>query len=241
MLGSTDNPAERDRLRGAIAELNLPVVRGVARHYRSRGQPLEDIEQVGCLGLVKAINNFRPEHGIDFLAYALPTITGEIKRHFRDRAWAIRPTRPVQEMQVRVIAATADLRQALGRDPSVAELASDLGEDEQTVRQAVNAHVYYATASLDTVVFDGEVPLAEAVGAEDPGFSTAEARAVLAPALSRLAEDDRHILDLRFYRGLSQREIGAETGLTQMQVSRALARLLLDLRKAMEGDVIGAT
>jgi RNA polymerase sigma-B factor len=238
-LRATDDPEERDRLSGAIAELNLDVVRAVARRYRSRGQPLEDLEQVGCLGLVKAINNFRPEQGADFLAYAVPTITGEVKRHFRDRSWAIRPTRAIQELQVNAAAAAADLRQALGHEPSVGELAAHLDEDEHMVRRAVDAHVCYASVSLDNIVTSGDMTFAGAFGMEDGGFSTAEARAILAPALRRLTDDDRHILSLRFYRGLSQREIGAETGLSQMQVSRTLARLLVDLRQAIEGEALG--
>jgi RNA polymerase sigma-B factor len=239
-LADTDDPEERDLLRARIVDLNLDVVRGAARRYRNRGVPLEDLEQVGCLGLVKAINRFRPEHGSDFLSYAVPTITGELKRYFRDRCWVIRPTRQIQELQPRAVAAAADLRQALGRDPTLEELTDDLGEDRHTVRLAVNAHVCYAAASLDSIVADGQLPLGGVLGEDEPGFATAEARAMLAPALSRLTDHDRRILTLRFYRGLSQREIGAKVGLSQMQISRILSRLLFELRGALEGGVVGS-
>jgi RNA polymerase sigma-B factor len=231
--------SERGTLRKAVAELNLGIVRGLARRYRGRGESVEDLEQAGCVGLMKAINGFRTDRGTEFLTYALPTISGELKKHFRDHCWTVRPTRRVQELQAEVASATATMSQELGREPSLGELADELGEDSDALGEAVAAHGCYTPRSLDAPLPSGESPFAAVLGRDEIGFSQAEAHVVLAEAVRKLSPRDRQILGMRFFRDLTQRQIAAEIGTTQMQVSRVLTRIMARLREEIAASALG--
>jgi len=230
------DPTERQRLVDEIVLLNLPVARSLAIRYRERGVALEDLMQVAALGLVKAANGFDAERGTDFMAYAAPTITGEIKRHFRDTCWAVRPPRRLQELRTRVAATTQSLSQDSGRSPTVKELAAALQVSEEDVVEAMVSSNGYATASLDAPP-DGESgSWADTVADPDSTLGTTPDRLALQQVLARLPERERRILALRFFADKTQSEIGAEIGVTQMQVSRLLSRALRRLREELEDE-----
>ena len=230
------DPTERQRLVDEIVLLNLPVARSLAIRYRERGVALEDLMQVAALGLVKAANGFDAERGTDFMAYAAPTITGEIKRHFRDTGWAVRPPRRLQELRTRVAATTQSLSQDSGRSPTVKELAAALQVSEEDVVEAMVSSNGYATASLDAPP-DGESgSWADTVADPDSTLATTPDRLALQQVLARLPERERRILALRFFADKTQSEIGAEIGVTQMQVSRLLSRALRRLREELEDE-----
>jgi RNA polymerase sigma-B factor len=238
LADETTDERQRAALRREVAELNVEVARTIARRYHGRGEPIEDLEQAACVGLMKAVNGFRTGHGEDFLTYAVPTISGEIKKHFRDRCWTIRPTRRIQELQARITAETAELTQRLCRHPTILELAAAVGEDAASVEEALNSHDCYSTLSLDAPARSGEddeSTLAAVVGHDETGFRSAEARAMLQRALRNLAERDRQILRMRYFDDLTQREIAAKIGVTQMQVSRLLTRIMAQLRDEIHG------
>lgn len=227
----------RRRLLDQIVELNLCVARSVAHRYRSRGIDVEDLEQVAYLALVKAAHRFDPEAGNDFLAYAVPTIRGEVRRHFRDLGWTVRPPRRIQELQGRVADVQMDLAGRLGRSPTAGELAAELGIARSEVEEALAAEGCFVPASLDRLVGEsGGATVGDLLEGPDPGHRSAEARIALAPEVRRLSERDRRILRLRFFEDLTQREIGEEIGVTQMQVSRVLSRIFDDLRATLEGE-----
>ncbi|WP_198664107.1 sigma-70 family RNA polymerase sigma factor [Jiangella endophytica] len=203
----------------------------IARRYARRGVELEDLVQVANLGLVGATQRFDPSLGKDFISFAVPTIRGEVRRYFRDHGWAVRPPRRVQELAAAVSTATDEITQANGVVPSPADLARHLGVEVADVREARASHECFTTTSLDYRGADGEeTALAESLGEDDGGFARAEAVAWLSPACRALEPGDRRIVYLRFFRGLTQQEIGAELGVTQMQVSRLLSRILGRLR-----------
>lgn len=234
---ATADEARRSDLHARVVELNLDVATDVARRYRNRGIDREDLEQVACLGLVKAVHRFRVEAGHDFLSFAVPTIRGEIRRHFRDRGWMVRPPRSIQEMQSAINAAEEELIQVLGRSPRPREVAAHLGAEVEEVLEALAASGCFVTASLDSPASDDAdaMPsLSRTLGFHEAGFDSAEARAVLAPALARLDERERLILEYRFAHGRTQAEIGRELGVTQMQVSRLLSGVLQKLRQSLQ-------
>jgi RNA polymerase sigma-B factor len=189
------------------------------------------LEQVAYIALISAANRFRPEEGRDFLAYAVPTIRGQLKRHFRDHGWTVRPPRRVQEIQFRVLVARERLAESLGRAPSTAEIAKDLGESVTHVGEALSLDGCFTPSSLDVPVESGAASLGDLV--PDAGTDekwAAEARIMLGPAVRALSERDRYVLRLRFFDGLTQKEIGDEIGITQAQVSRMLTRITGQLR-----------
>jgi RNA polymerase sigma-B factor len=234
-LDATSDAAESERLRADIAELYLPVVQQQARRYSGRGESFDDLVQAGCIGLMKAINRFRTDHGSEFMHFALPTINGELKRYFRDFCWTVRPTRRIQELRVDVARAMSELRQTHHREPDVADVAEFLDADRREVEEAIASAGCYSPTSLDAPVDGGrDDTLTAVLGDEDAGFERADAHVMLATAVSRLAPRDRYILGLRFFRGLTQREIADEIGVTQMQVSRLLTRMMLVLREQLE-------
>jgi RNA polymerase sigma-B factor len=218
--------------RDEVAERMLPLARSLARRYANKGEPLDDLEQVACLGLVKAIDRFDLSRDVRFSTYAVPTIAGELKRHFRDRGWMMRVPRDVQELSGKLGAARDQLQSDLSRSPTARELASALGTDEEHVLEALAAAEAYRTLSLDQPFQDGTGPL-EAIGDDDLGFERAEARAMLAGGLQQLAPRERQIVHLRFFEGLTQREIAEEVGISQMHVSRLIRRTLQQLRDGM--------
>jgi RNA polymerase sigma-B factor len=213
---------------------NLGVARTLAARHRDKGVDLEDLEQVAYTSLVGAVQRFDPGQGHDFLAFAVPTIRGELKRHFRDCGWAVRPPRRLQEVQLRVLRAQARLHQELERPPTPAEIADDLGIGEDEVAEALRIEGCFRPTSLDRPLESGSGSLGEGLtDRDDDAHEAVEARVLLGPAVRALCPRDRYVLALRFYEGLTQQEIGNELGITQAQVSRILSRICDDLREAL--------
>lgn len=223
----------RDGDRAARAELveqMLPFVRHIARGYVGRGEPFDDLVQVGCVGLVKAIDRFDLDRGLRLSTFAAPNISGEIKRHFRDHGWSIRPPRDLQELYVKVSAMTNQLSLTIGRAPTVAELSVALDATQEAVLDAIQAGRNYTASSLDAPVEEGSLSPLGALGGDDHGYALAEARATLDEGLRALPARDRRIVLLRFAGGLTQREIAEAVGVSQMHVSRLLRRSIETLR-----------
>jgi RNA polymerase sigma-B factor len=215
--------------RDEVAARMLPLARSLARRYANKGEPLDDLEQVACVGLIKAIDRFDLSRDVRFATYAVPTIAGELKRHFRDRGWMLRVPREVQERSGRIGIVRERLISDLSRTPTSAELARAMACDEEQVLEALAAAEAYRTLSLDQPFRDGTGPL-EAIGGDDVGFERAEARAMLARGLHQLAPREREIVRLRFSEGLTQREIAERIGISQMHVSRLIRRTIQQLR-----------
>jgi RNA polymerase sigma-B factor len=229
---ATTDPVRRARLLGQVVEANLRLADGLAARYAGRGIALDDLVQVARLGLVRAAQRFDPDAGTDFAAFAVPTVRGELRRHFRDCGWMVRPPRALQELQGQVAAAADQLSQQLGSAPTVAQLARHLGVPEDRVIEAVATAGSFTPASLDLYLGgDRAGTLGESLGGWDPAYDETEARLVLTPLLRRLDPRDRLVLRLRFCEGLTQREVGERIGVSQMQVSRILSRVLATLRK----------
>jgi RNA polymerase sigma-B factor len=227
---SKSRGAERKRLHDEVVTLNMDVAKSIALRYRDRGEPNEDLLQVAYLGLLKAVRGFDPAFGKDFLSYAVPTISGEVKRYFRDCAWAVRPTRSVQELQAKISAESATLAQKLRRSPTSAEIASHLGVEEDRVIEAMSANGCFTPTSIDAGG-DGETAaIADRLGGEDRDMGRAEARLTVEPLFRELPPRDRRIVELRFFRGYTQEQIAKDIGVTQMQVSRLLTRILANFR-----------
>ena len=220
-----------------VVLLNGTVAESIAARYRQRGIEADDLVQVAYLGLVKAAQGYKPGEGPGFLAYAVPTISGEIKRHFRDFGWVVRPPRRLQELRSQVATTRSDLQQQNGRPPTSVELAQSLGVGEGELAEAELADGCYSALSLDTPSrAGGTAVLADLLIDESDHFDHVENMEALRPALQRLTDRDRQILQLRFVRGWTQDQIGREIGVSQMQVSRLLTRILGDLRVDLEGD-----
>jgi len=229
-------PAERRALLDEAVTLNMDLARHLAHRYFGRGIASEDLQQVAFVGLLKAARGFKAEKAQSFAAYAVPTIRGELRRHFRDTGWTVRPPRRIQELQARVRAAEADLVQQLHRSPSVKELADALGAEIDDVIEATAADSCFTPLSLDAPTGDGTQALGSTISAlDDEWFSDSEARLLLGPAVRRLGERDKKVLELRFFEGLTQQEIGTRLGVSQMQISRILSRIMDQLR----GELIG--
>ena len=237
------DPQERQRLLDEVVLINRGVAEAVASRYRRRGIPMEDLQQAAYEGLVKAVNRFDPTRRKDLLTYAVPTMRGELQRHFRDHGWTVRPPRRVQELQWQVNACIADLTQELGHEPSDAEVQERLQLPDDEYRDAITAFGCFQPTSLDQPLgHDSAATLGDVIpdqpdDVHDPDlpgdFEAADARATLGPAVRKLPPRDRRILYLRFFEDQTQEEIGQELGVTQMQVSRLLARILRDLRTAI--------
>ena len=230
-LHATSDEHEKKALRAEVVVLNMGVARAIAHRYRQRGLAEDDLVQVAYVGLVKAVNGFDPSHERDFLSYAVPTVTGEVKRHFRDFGWTVRPPRRVQELQGQIARLSSELTNRLGRSPKPSEVAAEIGLDVETVIEALAADGAFTPASLDVPVGeDGAATLGDLMPDRDTDFESAEARIMLGPAVRSLAPRDRRILELRFFEGWTQEQIAQDIGVTQMQVSRLLSRILKDLR-----------
>ena len=231
---SPDDPSYR-RARDELVTMHLPLVQFLARRFRDRGEPLDDLVQVGTIGLIKAVDRFDPERGVEFSTYATPTIVGEIKRHFRDKGWAIRVPRRLQELRMSIGAATAELSQRSGRAPTVGELAVHLGVSEDEIIEGLEGAQAYSTSSLDTPLGgDDDAPmLADRLGDVDPEIESIEYRESLKPLLAALPSRERRILALRFFHGMTQSQIAEEVGISQMHVSRLLAKSLSTLRAGL--------
>jgi RNA polymerase sigma-B factor len=219
--------------RQELIERYLPLAHRLARRYRRRGQPLDDLVQVASLGLVKAIDRFDSERGPGFSSYAIPTILGELRRYFRDCGWALRVPREMQERVLKVNRAVERLSGELGRSPSSRRVADDLNLPVEAVLEAIAAYAAYDTAPLDTPLRSGEddrASVAETFGETDERFHLIERRASIGPALKALPERDRLIVHLRFVEDLTQSEIAQRVGISQMHVSRLIRRALEQVR-----------
>ena len=225
------DPVERKRLQDEVVVLHMGLARAIASRYRGRGIADEDLTQAAAMALLKAARNFDADRGVEFLSYAVVTMKGEVKRQFRDFGWMVRPPRPIQKLQADVSRADSELTHRLGRSPKVGEVAEHLGVAEDDVVEALSADGCFTPTSLDSPVgADGSAVLGELIPGEDSGLSDAEARVMLAPAVRALPEREREVLYLRFFRQQTQSQIAEEIGVTQMQVSRILARVLAQLR-----------
>jgi RNA polymerase sigma-B factor len=217
-----------------LVQRHLPLVRALARRYAGRGEPLEDIEQVGAIGLLKAIDRYELSREVALTTYATPNVVGEIKRHFRDRGWAIRIPRGLQELNSRMSGAVENLTSTLGRPPTVAEIATELDATPEQVLEALEAGSAYAPMSLSaSPSSEGELDPLEALGSEDQAFERSEQRATLEPALHGLPDREREILKKRFEEGLTQTQIAEQIGISQMHVSRLIRKSLAQIREEL--------
>jgi RNA polymerase sigma-B factor len=232
-----DDP-ERARIRATLVELHLPLVEYLARRFRNRGEWLDDLTQVATIGLIKSIDRFDLERGVEFSTYATPTIVGEIKRHFRDKGWAVRVPRRLQELKLSLTKAIGDLAQREGRAPTVSELAAHLQMSEEEVLEGLESANAYSTVSLDAPDSgDEDAPaVADSLGMVDDALEGVEYRESLKPLLERLPPREKKILLLRFFGNMTQSQIAAELGISQMHVSRLLARTLAQLRDGLTID-----
>lgn len=230
--------AARNSAREELVGLHLPLVEHCARQFRNRGEPLEDLVQVGTIGLLKSIDRFDLERGVEFSTYATPTILGEIKRHFRDKGWAIRVPRRLQELRVQIGSASAELTQSLGRSPTPRELAERIGCTIEEILDGLESGNAYSTLSLDASDHDedGVVTMLDAMGVDDENLEQVEIRESVKPLLDRLDAREKRILLLRFFRNMTQSQIADEIGISQMHVSRLLSRTLERLRTSLDDE-----
>ncbi|WP_409375168.1 RNA polymerase sigma factor SigF [Streptomyces justiciae] len=229
-----DGSPEYADLRNKLVRMHLPLVEHLARRFRNRGEPLDDLTQVATIGLIKSVDRFDPERGVEFSTYATPTVVGEIKRHFRDKGWAVRVPRRLQELRLALTTATAELSQQHGRSPTVHELAEKLAISEEEVLEGLESANAYSTLSLDVPDTDDESPaVADTLGAEDEALEGVEYRESLKPLLEDLPPREKRILLLRFFGNMTQSQIAQEVGISQMHVSRLLARTLAQLREKL--------
>jgi len=228
----TGDLTTRDELVAAY----LGLASSLARRFANRGEPLDDLVQVASFALVKAVNRFDPDLGFEFSTFATRTVLGELKRHFRDKGWALRAPRRVQELYLEINQQVESLSQVLGRSPTVGEIAAATGATEEAVLEAMEAGRAYRSSSIDAPT-SGDDSVQDRLGAEDPGFERVETAALLSDALEMLSERDREILRLRFTEGRTQSEIAERLGISQMHVSRLLAASLERLRtRLQDGD-----
>ena len=235
-LASLDeSDPRRQRVRDELVEMHLPLVEYLARRFRNRGEPLDDLVQVATIGLIKSVDRFDLERGVEFSTYATPTIVGEIKRHFRDKGWAIRVPRRLQELKLSLTKATSELSQRNGRAPTVGELAQHLEMSEEEVLKGLESANAYSAVSLDAPdTGDDDSPaVADSLGTTDESLEGVEYRESLKPLLERLPPREKKILLLRFFGNMTQSQIAAELGISQMHVSRLLARTLAQLREGL--------
>ena len=228
----------RESAREGLVHLHLPLVEHCARRFRNRGEPLEDLVQVGTIGLLKSIDRFDLERGVEFSTYATPTIIGEIKRHFRDKGWAIRVPRRLQELRMQIGAASAELTQSLGRSPTPRELAEIIGCSVEDILEGIESSNAYSTLSLDAGDRDDDGPgsMLDAIGIDDANLEHVEIRESIKPLLDRLEPREKRILLLRFFKNMTQSQIAEEIGVSQMHVSRLLSRTLDQLRACLEEE-----
>lgn len=234
-LAATRDSGAREALQGELVELNIPVARSIAWRFRGRGCALEDLEQAACLALVRAVRDYDPTRGHAFLSYAVPCVSGAVRKHFRDVGWTIRPPRAVQELQhrVRVVARTTELTSSRSEIPS--ELATALGVREADVREALAARGCFTPASLDLPLSDADTRTVGdlLVSYDDRATDAVEARIMLRPALALLSPSDRSVLDMRFVEEQSQQQMAELLGTTQPAVSRLITRILADMHATL--------
>lgn len=232
-MSAADGP-ERKRLQDEVVMLNMCVARSIASRYRDRGEAYDDVLQAAYVGLIKAVRRFDAGRGKDFLSFAVPTISGEVKRHFRDCGWTVRPPRRIQELQSRISTTSADLAQELHCSPTPAQVADRLEVDIDEVVEALAADGCFTPTSLDKRIGDDDgAALGDLLGMSDADLDRTETHVALIPLVRALAPRDRHILTLRFFHGCTQEQIAQDVGVTQMQVSRLLARILREMRSQL--------
>jgi len=238
MQSLPEGDPERQRLRDQLVEMHLPLVEYLARRFRNRGEWLDDLVQVATIGLIKSIDRFDLERGVEFSTYATPTIVGEIKRHFRDKGWAVRVPRRLQELKLSLTKAISELAQKEGRAPTVAELAAHLQMTEEEVLEGLESANAYSTVSLDAPDSgDEDAPaVADSLGMIDESLEGVEYRESLKPLLEKLPPREKKILLLRFFGNMTQSQIATELGISQMHVSRLLARTLAQLREGLTAE-----
>ncbi len=223
--------------RDELVTMHLPLAAFLARRFRDRGESLDDLTQVATIGLIKAVDRFDPERGVEFSTFATPTIVGEIKRHFRDKGWAIRVPRRLQELRISIGRATAELSQSTGRSPTVAELAAHLDVSDEEILEGLESAQAYATLSLDASSSEGAEEggssLADTLGEDDPGLGEVETRETLHPLVATLPAREQRIIHMRFYENMTQAQIAEQIGVSQMHVSRLLAKSLAQLRTGL--------
>ncbi|MFG1654564.1 SigB/SigF/SigG family RNA polymerase sigma factor [Micromonospora sp. NPDC049275] len=223
--------SRRQELRREVIRAFLPLARNLALRYHGRGEPLDDLVQTATIGLINAVDRFDTAFGIDFVGYAVPTITGEIKRHFRDRTWALRVPRKVQERRNALTRATQFLTHRLERSPTVADLAVELDISEEEVLEALEgARAYHAVSLSTPTAANQDTELGDTLGQLDDEYERVELHLALGPALAALTEREQRVISLRFYGNLTQTQIAARTGISQMHVSRTLSKALAKLR-----------
>lgn len=228
--------ARREELYTEVILLNRRVAAGIAARYNQRGVDAEDLRQVGEMGLVKAVRRYQPERSSGFLAYAVPTIRGEIRRYFRDNGWMVRPPRRIQELRSELITTENDMVQELRRFPNVSETANQMGLSTPELVEVHSARGCFRPASLDAPARDTGFPIGELIGQDDNEFERVDNVESLTPLLAALGSRDRLILGLRFVDGCTQKEIGEQIGVSQMQVSRLLTAVLARLREQLGAD-----
>ena len=239
LLGDeTLSERERAAAREDLVHLHLPLVEHCARRFRNRGEPFEDLVQVGTIGLIKSVDRFEAARGIEFSTYATPTIIGEIKRYFRDKGWAIRVPRRLQELRMQITNTTAELTQDLGRSPTPRELAARIGCTVEEIIEGMESSNAYSTLSLDATDESDEGgaggSMLDALGIDDPNLEHVEVRESIKPMLDQLDPREKRILVLRFFKNMTQTQIAEEVGISQMHVSRLLTRTLEQMRVAMQ-------
>ncbi|MEV6350514.1 SigB/SigF/SigG family RNA polymerase sigma factor [Actinoplanes sp. NPDC051851] len=229
-------PSKTD-LRAKAIEAWLPLAGHLARRYSGRNEPYDDLQQVAVIGLIKAIDRYDAERGVEFAGFAIPTIIGELKRHFRDRTWSIRVPRRLQELRLAITAANSTLTHTLDRSPTVADIAAHLEISEEEVLEGLEGARAYNSTSLSTpVTAESNTTLGDTLGEQDTSFEHVELRVSLGPALACLDEREQKIITLRFYGNLTQTEIAEQVGVSQMHVSRLLARALTKMRRHIGAD-----
>jgi RNA polymerase sigma-B factor len=236
--GLTDGSPEFGRLRDKIVERCLPLADHIARRFEGRGEPREDLMQVARVGLVNAVARFDVEAGPDFVSFAVPTVMGEVRRYFRDNSWSVKVPRRLKELHLRLGSATAELSQRLGRAPTATELAGELDMDRGEIVEGLIAGSSYNTLSIDSGGGSGGEEdtraIVDTLGDVDAGLAQIENREALRPLLNRLPERERAVLVLRFFESMTQTQIAERVGISQMHVSRLLAKSLSRLRDQLE-------
>jgi RNA polymerase sigma-B factor len=225
--------------REQLIEQYMSLVRSLARRYSYRGEQLEDLVQIGAIGLITAIDRFDLDRGVELTTYATPNIIGEIKRHFRDKGWSVRVPRGLQELNVQLSRLIEELTVQLGRSPTISELAKAAGAEEEDVLEALESGRAYSSLSLSAAAGhdeEGDLDPLESIGTEEHQYEVSEDRAVLAPGFRVLDERERRILHLRFFRGLTQSQIAQQVGISQMHVSRLIRRSLEKIRQEIATD-----
>jgi len=234
---AADDP-RRERMRDRLVTGFLPIARHIARRFAHRGEPLDDLVQVATVGLINAVDRYSPDKGTDFFSFAVPTISGEVRRHFRDQGWSMRVPRRLKDMHVSINGAVSELSQRLGRAPKPSEIAERLGVPVAEVLEGLEASEAYRSSSLDEMLSSeqGSATVGELVGEADAELDRVDYRQALRPVLAELAERERTIVMLRFFGNMTQTQIAEQVGISQMHVSRLLTQTLGRLRSRLDPD-----